>query len=108
MANPRSQDPLKLNLITMSQEDRDLYLRVVDGMDNFKDLGPLIHHFSNYRDVKKMLKWLIGNNWTGKNLLDLWLGRFNGSMLETGRWIIAEGNRDWKTQKIIAGEHFQS
>lgn len=84
----------------MNNKTRDLIHKCLN--ENLK-LLPLMHQLTSYRDIDRILNWLIMNNLTGKNLEEWIKGNFENSVMSMVKWIIMHQNKEKDYRPIIYG-----
>lgn len=92
-------------LIPMSPQRREMFLRIMDGVDS-KQLGHLLHHLNDYVHCDRMLKFLIDHDFTGKKLVEV-LAIQGWSKLNVAKWIIKEVNKESSFKPIIVGRDYR-
>lgn len=75
-------------------------LRVMMGNS---EVLPYLYHFDSYRRCEQMLNWLIKNQLTGKEFLAWVKFHFNVSMLEVGRFILAQIDHEKGHRPVLLG-----
>lgn len=68
------------------------------------ELLPIMHQLSRYRDVDRILKWLIQNRITGNNLHEYVRDTFKNSVMSMVKFIVKYSNKNRELAPVIIGK----
>lgn len=85
-------------MLTLTNYTKDLMLEAIDG---YPSLTPIMHQLSHYTSRNGVLVWLIRNKITGYNLLSWLKNNHNNSVMGMVQFIVMRHNKDLEVKPII-------